>query len=259
MLHLQRQVAGTSALHMVTEIQLRVISHMLSLQRIPAFCPNLRVLNLEGSVVLSLRDLGTDLRKLVYLNVSRCGLRNLDGTNGFLNLEELVADNNEIEETGPCSNFYNIKKISLKGNKIESVGAVSFLALCDTLTFLDLHDNPVVHVDNYRDAVKENIPQLCVLDGIPYNTTTTKVQQQDQSDLSSSEYKSSTTSEELPKFTWKESKEKNGDAIWTKNERPGTASGGENVGMHELQQQKQLMRPATAGNKRNSWRPFVYI
>lgn len=222
---------------------------MLSLQRIPAFCPNLRVLNLEGSIVVSLRDLGTELRHLVYLNVSRCGLRSLDGTNGFFNLEELIANNNEIEETGPCSNFNKIRKISLKGNHIESVGAVSFLALCDTLTILELADNPVTATANYRDSVKENIPQLCVLDGIAYGA-----KQEPSSDLSSSEYKSSTTSDEqLATVTWRES-EQSVQAPWVKNERPGTASGAADTGpVQEMQQ-----RPATAGNKR-TWKPFVFI
>lgn len=192
---LLRKVAGTTVLHTVTEIQLRVISYMLSLQRIPMFCPNLRALNLDGSVVISLRDLGTDLRNLLYLNVSRCGLKNLDGTNGLPMLQELVADNNEIVDAGPCTNLPSIQRISLKGNQIESVGAVSFLALCDTLTTLDMGENPVTKVANYREMVKENIPQLAMLDGVPFSPS-----QQPQSDLSSSEYKSSSSGLYFPLF-----------------------------------------------------------
>lgn len=111
----QRQAAGTSELHVVTEIKLKVISHLTSLQRIPFFIPNLRALTLEGSIVTTLRDLGCDMTSLVYLNVSRCSLKNLDGTSGLETLEELVADYNTIEEVGPCTNLTMIKKISLKG------------------------------------------------------------------------------------------------------------------------------------------------
>lgn len=207
----------------------------MSIQRIPAFCPNLRALNLEGSIVGSLRDLGTDLRTLAYLNVSRCGLRSLDGTNGLTNLEELVANNNEICDTGPCTNLPKIKKISLKGNQISSVGALSFLALCDSLTILDLLDNPITANEKYRDAVKDKIPQLSVLDGVAFCP-----QEQVQSDLSSSEYKSSTTSDEIPKLNnWKEAE----TSVWPKVERPGTAGGERSTS----EQHTQLLRPSTAG------------
>ena len=63
---------------------------------------------------MTLRDLGCDMTSLVYLNVSRCSLKNLDGTSGLETLEELVADHNQIEEVGPCTNLVQIKKISLK-------------------------------------------------------------------------------------------------------------------------------------------------
>lgn len=64
-------------------------------------------------MLFSLRDLGCDLSALVYLNISRCGLKSLDGTNGLSSLTELIVDYNLIEDAGPCSNIPHIKKISL--------------------------------------------------------------------------------------------------------------------------------------------------
>lgn len=64
-------------------------------------------------MLFSLRDLGCDLSALIYLNISRCSLKSLDGTNGLGNLVELIADFNLIEDAGPCSNLSLIKKISL--------------------------------------------------------------------------------------------------------------------------------------------------
>jgi Leucine-rich repeat (LRR) protein len=64
-------------------------------------------------MLFSLRDLGCDLMSLVYLNISRCGLRSLDGTNGLTTLTELVADYNQIEDAGACSNLPQIQKLSL--------------------------------------------------------------------------------------------------------------------------------------------------
>lgn len=247
---LLRQVSGTEALNTVTEIKLRVISHMISLQRIPMFCPNIKILNLEGSVVGSLRDLGTDMRTLLHLNVSRCGLKNLDGTNGLVKLEELVADNNDIEDANPVTNLPSIKKLSLKGNKITKVASVSFLALCHTLTMLDLNDNIVTETNNYRKAVKRNIPQLAVLDGhpleggggalLPVATTGNS--------LSSSDYKSSSSDSEHQKFEWKP--EDNRGVEWIRSDRPGTAVVGRNV------TRKTNERPSTAGKRALA---FVFV
>lgn len=75
--------------------------------------PRLRSLCLQGSMLFSLRDLGCDLSSLTYLNISQCGLKSLDGTNGLSTLSEIVADHNFIEDAGACSNLPQIKKISL--------------------------------------------------------------------------------------------------------------------------------------------------
>ena len=106
-------MTGSGDIRTVEQIKLRIISSAISLHRLPYFMPHLRILNLEGSMLFSLRDLGCDLSTLIYLNISRCGLKSLDGTNGLGNLTELIADFNLIEDAGPCSNLPQIRKISL--------------------------------------------------------------------------------------------------------------------------------------------------
>lgn len=106
-------MTGGGDIRAIEQIKLRIISSAISLHRLPYFMPHLRILNLEGSMLFSLRDLGTDLSSLIYLNISRCGLKSLDGTNGLSNLTELVADNNLVEDAGPCSNLPQIKNISI--------------------------------------------------------------------------------------------------------------------------------------------------
>jgi hypothetical protein len=70
---------------------------------------------LDGSSLWSLRDLGTDMKYVRHLDVSRCGLRSLDGTSGFYDLEVLVADENYISAVGPCMKLRKLRKLSLKG------------------------------------------------------------------------------------------------------------------------------------------------
>ncbi|XP_052888195.1 uncharacterized protein LOC128296752 [Anopheles moucheti] len=196
---LLRQAAGTQDLATVHEIKLKVISHMTSLQRIPCFIPQLRSLILEGSIVMTLRDLGCDMTFLRYLNVSRCSLKHLDGTTGLESLEELVADYNLIEEVGPCSNLTNIKKISLKGNRITDLGSVTFLALCEKLEVLDLRENFVSEDPSFWHVLRTNIPQLRCLNETQFREVTS-----DETDLSSSDYRSSSSGsiEDVQRGRW---------------------------------------------------------
>lgn len=71
---MQRQVTGRGDISVVDHVKLRIISSAISLQRLAYFMPQLKSLNLEGSMLFSIRDLGCDLTSLVYLNISHCGL-----------------------------------------------------------------------------------------------------------------------------------------------------------------------------------------
>lgn len=87
---------------------------MMGLHRLNVFLPSLMALNLDGSELASLRDLGTNLN-IKYLNVSRCGLRSLDGTNGLSTVRHLVADGNYISNTQQVCNLTELKILSLRG------------------------------------------------------------------------------------------------------------------------------------------------
>lgn len=166
----QRQVVGNSiGFHQVNQIRLRIISSSISLHRLPYFLPQLRLLSLEGSVLFSLRDLGSDLSSLTYLNVSRCALKSLDGTNGLLNLIELVADNNQINDAGACMNLPRIRKISLANNRIQEFQSIMFLGLCAELRTLNLTGNLIAQLECYRETIRANIGGLEMLDGFPFD------------------------------------------------------------------------------------------
>uniref|UniRef100_A0A182N2Y9 U2A'/phosphoprotein 32 family A C-terminal domain-containing protein n=1 Tax=Anopheles dirus TaxID=7168 RepID=A0A182N2Y9_9DIPT len=240
---LLRQAAGTQDLATVHEIKLKVISHLTSLQRIPCFIPQLQSLILEGSIVMTLRDLGCDMTFLRYLNVSRCSLKHLDGTTGLESLEELVADYNLIEEVGPCTNLINVKKISLKGNRITDLGSVTFLALCEKLEVLDLRENFVSEDPSFWHVLKTNIPQLRCL-----NETQFREVASDETDLSSSDYRSSSSGsiEDVQRGRWEGPTASNagGDGVSGERgpRRPITASVERRVTVELLDQQ----RPSTA-------------
>lgn len=162
-------VGNSIDFHEVNQIKLRIISSSISLHRLPYFLPQLRVLSLEGSILFSLRDLGSDLFSLTYLNVSRCGLRSLDGTNGLINLVELVADNNQIDDAGPCMNLPKIRKISLANNRIGEFQSIMFLGLCGELRCLSLAGNAITQAGFYRETIRANIAGLEMLDGVPFD------------------------------------------------------------------------------------------
>lgn len=58
---------------------------------------------------------------------------------------------------------------SVLRNCIKNVDEITFLQLCPKLTSLDFTDNPVTRSLGYREIVKENIPQLNLLDDCPFS------------------------------------------------------------------------------------------
>lgn len=92
---------------------MRVTSNVFGLHQMHIFLPNLMALNLDGSSLDSLRDLGCDL-KVKYLNVSRCGLRSFDGISGFDTVEHLVADSNDISNFMQLGSVTELHTLSLR-------------------------------------------------------------------------------------------------------------------------------------------------
>lgn len=114
------KVAETEDLRTLATVHLRIASTMICIQHLEVFLPNLVVLDLNGSELSSLRDLGTQLR-IKSLNVSRCGLHSLDGTTGLSTLVELVADENAIRGVEQVCNLIELTKLSLRGYVLVSI------------------------------------------------------------------------------------------------------------------------------------------
>uniref|UniRef100_A0A1A9W8G0 U2A'/phosphoprotein 32 family A C-terminal domain-containing protein n=1 Tax=Glossina brevipalpis TaxID=37001 RepID=A0A1A9W8G0_9MUSC len=162
---LLRRVTLRTDLHNIETVRLRVLSSHLSLSHLSLFTPRLQHLDLNGSVLFSLRDLGLGLIHLLHLNVSNCGLNSLDGTIAFPSLRTLIANGNMIQRLGSLTDMPSLQYLSLCQNRISELSTLTFLSLSYHLTELDLRGNPVCRNGLYRLTMQRNIPSLQVLDG----------------------------------------------------------------------------------------------
>ncbi|GLI60531.1 hypothetical protein VaNZ11_002678 [Volvox africanus] len=163
-----QQLAGVERLEDATSLQLVVntaaggnVSHL------GATLPNLVELNLNGSTIDSLRDLGTGFRLLQVLWVSRCGLKALDGLNGLPSLRELYAAYNDITDLQPVDTCQHLEILDVECNCIPDTDAVLYLVSCSNLQTLTLAGNPAAEKQGYRQYVCAVLPSLHSLDDEP--------------------------------------------------------------------------------------------
>lgn len=125
-------------------------------------------------------------------------------------------------------------------NRITDLGSCTFLALCEKLEVLDLRENFVSENPSFRHMLKENIPQLRCLNEVPFS----EVVHEENSDLSSSEYRSSSSSyADDRRGRWDSGGA--GDGAWNeRHHRPATSHQERTVTVELLDD----ARPASAGN-----------
>lgn len=124
---------------------------------------------------------------------------------------------------------------SLRRNIIDNVGTVSFLTMCPELIELDLISNPVSYISNYRSEVKNFVPNLVLLDGVPLN----EVNNEGSSEIGNTSSELSSISDQTRSDT------SNNEIVSTNHQlkRPnsfGNISNGENKTI-------RINRPSTAG------------
>ncbi|CAE7201439.1 LRRC56 [Symbiodinium natans] len=152
-----------------------------SLELLGEHLPKLRQLKLtDPSSVLSLRDLGSSLKHLEILWLSRCGLQDLGGASALLpGLRELYLSFNDVvaarlhqPDATPLSGCERLEVLDLEGNAIADEEDVRALGSCSHLRELNLGGNPVYRASCKagaltRDRVIELLPNLEVLDDLP--------------------------------------------------------------------------------------------
>ena len=111
----------------LTSLSLKIDKNFNMMNDIGYRLPNLIELNLQGSEIESIMDIGTSFNKLEKLNVSGCGLTDLSGIICFQNLKELNASNNKITDLIDIEMCEELKIIDLSNNLISDENNLLFL------------------------------------------------------------------------------------------------------------------------------------
>lgn len=230
---MQRRVTQRTDLEQVETVRLRVISYSISLSHLSLFLPRLQQLDLSGSVLSSLRDLGYGLMHLTHLNISNCGLNSFDGTSGLPAIRVLIADGNMIQRVGPLTELSQLQVLQARNNRISELGLLSFLGLCPQLLEVELSGNPVCRLPLYRDTLRRSVATLQLLDGRPINAEP-EVEQQEHEDTHSS--LSSDSESAVRPATAPQHHHRNEAVAFNNNPRPATAMVSLDVGRHQHRQ-----------------------
>lgn len=195
-------MTGEDDLAGVTFLELSVNTSDQSVAQIGELCPALTQLKLNDSFLQSIRDLGTAVRNLQVLWLSRCGVTDLDGISVLEQLTELYLSFNNIDDITPlslhehlevcggcgvgacvpgsfppcdcvvwaglrCASCACVQVLDLEGNKLSSVDQLDALGTCMRLTSLCLIGNPIARRPGYRRLVHHHVPHVTNLDDEP--------------------------------------------------------------------------------------------
>lgn len=105
---------------------------------------------------------------LKSLTLNGCGLTTLDGFPTLPELRRLELSDNNISEGLEAlqdAALFQLKSLSLAGNKFATLEDLDPLSSLPNLRDLDLFNCPVTEVENYRQGLFEIMPNLKHLDG----------------------------------------------------------------------------------------------
>ena len=139
----------------LTSLSLKIDKNFNMMNDIGYRLPNLIELNLQGSTIESIMDIGTSFNKLEKLNISGCGLTDLSGIICFRNLKELNASNNKITDLLDIEMCEELKVIDLSNNLISDENNLLFLNSCPNLRKVILTGNKLKTFN--RDLLDKNI------------------------------------------------------------------------------------------------------
>ncbi|XP_043504865.1 acidic leucine-rich nuclear phosphoprotein 32 family member A [Polistes fuscatus] len=131
--------------------------------RKPAEIKDLVLDNCRSTLIAGLTDEFVALEVLSLINV---GLTSLKGFPKLPNLKKLELSDNRI--SGGLNLLHQspqINHLNLSGNKIKDIDTIQPLKEFKNLKYLDLFNNEVTNVDNYKEKIFSLLPNLRYLDG----------------------------------------------------------------------------------------------
>lgn len=139
---LQQQL-GVKSLSTLTKIEMRVDTSCHNLQTIGEILCSLEYLKMSDSLIKCFRDIGSSFKCVRVLHLARCELREVQGIQAFLQLEELYLGFNDIAELFDVGFLEHLAVLDLEGNAVRSLDQLFYLRRCQQLTDLNLRGNPV--------------------------------------------------------------------------------------------------------------------
>ena len=119
--------------------------------------------NCRSAAIIGLTDEYVNLETLSLINV---GLLSLKGFPKLPNLKRLELSDNRIhQELDRLNTSPKLTHLNLSGNKISDIATLEPLKEFKKLKNLDLFNNDVTTIEEYRNKVFNLIPTLKYLDG----------------------------------------------------------------------------------------------
>lgn len=123
-----RAASGMQQLQTITRLDLVIDSAVTpSVEAVWAAVPSLHTLVLDGSRLLSFRDLGVDLRNLRTLSLERSSIEDLDGISVLSGLRELRLGRNQISDVTALACHGNLQVLNLELNRVGDMTALEIL------------------------------------------------------------------------------------------------------------------------------------
>ena len=127
------------------------------------FLPELKLLKLNGSNILTFNDIGTNFNKIECLQMKSCHLKDLNGIICMQNLQILDIEDNEVSDLIDIDMCSELKKINLRKNKILDSDNLTFLSSINNLEYIDLRDNPICDIENVENDFENNLNEVKIL------------------------------------------------------------------------------------------------
>jgi len=123
--------------------------------------------NCRSTSIEGLTDAFTALETLSLINVGLISLKNFPKLRSLKRLE--LSDNRISNGLINITSCENLQSLNLSGNRVKDIDELKPLATLEHLEILDLFNNEVTQIDNYREKLFEIIPSLKYLDGYDKN------------------------------------------------------------------------------------------